>query len=66
MTWPDGKVQTKTNVKTDQVVTLKNSEASFAGNISNISIEPAFEEVGQKLIDRPAIHHEDRYNDFDD
>ncbi|MEJ7681055.1 MAG: VCBS repeat-containing protein [Segetibacter sp.] len=35
-------------------------------NISNIPIEPAFEEVGQKLIDRPAIHHENRYNDFDD
>ncbi len=66
VTWPDGKVQVMANVKTDQAVTLKNSEASFAGNISNRSIEPAFEEVGQKLIDRPAIHHEDRYNDFDD
>ena len=25
-----------------------------------------FEEVGQKLIDAAAIHHEDRYNDFND
>ena len=66
VTWPDGKVQVVTNVKTDQVITLKNSEAAFVGNISNKPVEPAFKEVGQKLIDHPAVHHEDRYNDFDD
>jgi hypothetical protein len=54
------------NVKADKAITLKNSDASFAKKISNSHIRPAFEEVGQKLIDRPAVHHEDRYNDFDD
>lgn len=66
VTWPDGKVQVITNVKADQAITLKNSDALSGVNISNMQIEPEFEEVGQKLIDHPAIHHEDRYNDFDD
>jgi hypothetical protein len=66
VTWPDGKVQVMANVKSDQAITLKNSEASFTKNTSNIRMEPLFEEVTQKLIDRPAVHHEDRYNDFDD
>ncbi len=66
VTWPDGKVQVMANVKTDHAITLKSRDASFVGNISNIPVEPAFEEVGKKLIDGPAVHHEDRYNDFDD
>lgn len=66
ITWPDGKVQVMTNVKADQAITLKNIDASFTKNISDKTIKPQFEEVGQKLIDRPAVHHEDRYNDFDD
>jgi hypothetical protein len=66
VTWPDGKVQVMTNVKSDQAITLKNRDGSFVRTISNIHIEPGFEEVGQKLINRPAVHHENRYNDFDD
>ncbi|MEJ7681054.1 MAG: ASPIC/UnbV domain-containing protein [Segetibacter sp.] len=31
VTWPDGKVQVMANVKTDQAITLKNSDASLAG-----------------------------------
>ncbi|MEJ7738250.1 MAG: VCBS repeat-containing protein [Chitinophagaceae bacterium] len=65
VTWPDGKVQVITNVKADQAIMLKYSEASVVRNISNVEIEPVFEEVGQKLIDGAAVHHEDRYNDFD-
>jgi len=66
VTWPDGKVQILVNVKTDQAITLKNSDASLLQNISNTHSEPPFEEVGHKLIDQPAVHQEDRYNDFDD
>jgi len=65
VTWPDGKLQTITNIKTDQTITLKNSDASVTSNLFNTSVTPAFEEVGEKLIDHPAVHHEDRYNDFD-
>ncbi len=65
VTWPDGKVQVMANVKTDQTITLKNSDASVENKISNADTTPAFEEVGNKLIDGAAIHHEDRYNDFD-
>ena len=66
VTWPDGKVQVMVNVKTDQAITLKNNEAAIVPNIANVKPEPIFEEVGTKLIDGAAIHHEDRYNDFND
>jgi len=66
VTWPDGKVQVMTNIKTDQTITLKNSEASVVRKVPNVEIKPVFEDVGQKLIDGAAIHHENRYNDFDD
>jgi enediyne biosynthesis protein E4 len=65
VTWPDGKVQVIANVKPNQTITLKNVEASLVKNTSNVVVEPLFDEVGQKLIDGAAIHHEDRYNDFD-
>ncbi len=64
VTWPDGKVQLETNIKADQAITLKNTQASIVPNIAN-AVTPVFEEVGQRLIDKPAIHLEDRYNDFD-
>jgi hypothetical protein len=63
--WPDGKVQSIKNVKADQTITLKNTDAALK-NIGDIQIEQAFEEVGQNLIDANAVHHEDRYNDFND
>jgi len=66
VTWPDGKVQVLANVKTNQAISLKNNEASLTRNIAKTEAEPVFEEVGQKLIDGAAVHHEDRYNDFDD
>ncbi|MBD0368664.1 MAG: CRTAC1 family protein, partial [Flavisolibacter sp.] len=65
VTWPDGNVQIITNVKTDQTITLKYSDASPATGVSTPPVQTAFEEVGQKIMDQPAVHHEDRYNDFD-
>lgn len=64
--WPDGKIQILTNVKADQVVTLKNSEASLTKNSVAAPVATTFEEVSGKLIDGAAVHHEDRYNDFND
>ncbi len=66
VTWPDGKVQVITNVKADQTITLKNSDASVIKNIPVLQTKQAFEEVGEKLIDPAAVHHEDRYDDFND
>ena len=65
VTWPDGKTQVMTNVKTDQTITLKNSDAQLVSNVI-VATKPIFEEVGEKLLDAAAIHHEDRYNDFND
>ena len=66
VTWPDGKTQIITAVKTDQTLTLNNSDATKTENISHEHIQCVFEEVGQQLIDPAAVHHEDRYNDFND
>ncbi len=66
VTWPDGREQVITNVKTDQTITLKNSDASVGKNNTEVKAEHVFEEVGQKLIDAAAVHHEDRYDDFND
>ncbi|MEJ7586156.1 MAG: VCBS repeat-containing protein [Ferruginibacter sp.] len=65
ITWPDGKVQVTTNVKADQVITLQHSNASIFKSTVAAS-RPVFEEVGHKLIDGEAMHHENRYNDFND
>ncbi len=66
VTWPDGKVQFITQVKSDQTITLKNSEAILIPTHLNTNAKPAFEEVGSQIIVGPAVHHEDRYNDFND
>jgi enediyne biosynthesis protein E4 len=63
--WPDGKLQVITNVKADQTITLKNSDASTINNFLP-QFRQAFEEVGDQLIDAAAVHHEDSYNDFND
>ena len=65
VTWPDGKTQVMTNVKTNQTITLKNSDAQLINNVIVVN-KPIFEEVGEKLLDAASIHHEDRYNDFND
>ena len=65
VTWPDGKIQVLTNVKADQTITLKNTDAAIK-NVGDIQIEQTFEEVGKNLIDTNAVHHENRYNDFND
>ena len=67
VSWPDGKTQILTNVKSDQTITLKNSDALHSRITHIISAsKPMFEEVEQKLIEGDAVHHEDRYNDFND
>ena len=64
--WPDGKEQIIKNLRADQTITLKNSDASIIKNNSEVQTEPVFEDVSQRLIDDAAVHHEDRYNDFND
>jgi hypothetical protein len=64
--WPDGKVQAMVNVKPDQTITLKYNDASVPGIISVVKTETLFEDDSHKLISPAAVHHEDRYNDFND
>ena len=65
ITWPDGKVQSLANVKSNQTITLKNSDAVTQPDKTIISASPMYVE-GKNLIEGDAVHHEDRYNDFND
>ncbi|MCC6288237.1 MAG: VCBS repeat-containing protein [Chitinophagaceae bacterium] len=66
VSWPDGKVQVLTNIKADQTITLKDSDASVTKQTPATPIHTLFAEVSHNLIDGAAVHHENRYNDFDD
>lgn len=66
VTWPDGKIQLITNVQADQAIVVKYSDALPGKKVEGVHTEPSFEEVGESLLDKTAVHHEDRYNDFDD
>lgn len=66
VTWPDGKVQLIKNVKADQAITLKYSDAAVSNNLGLQQPEKLFNEVGDKLMDASAVHYENRHNDFND
>jgi hypothetical protein len=65
VTWPDGKVQALTNVKSNQVITLKNSDASAAPAVHPVNASSLYI-AADDMIEGDATHHENRYNDFDD
>lgn len=65
VTWPDGKVQRLTNVKSDQTLTLKNSDAVANPDNPEIISLPIYD-AQNNLIEGDAVHHENRYNDFND
>ena len=65
VSWPDGKVQSLANVKSNQTITLKNSDAVTQPDKTIISASPMYVEE-KNLIEGDAVHHEDRYNDFND
>ncbi len=63
--WPDGKMQVLTQVRTDQTIMVRYSDASetYAAKEENLVSE--FEEIGRQVIRGDATHHEDRYNDYE-
>ncbi len=65
VSWPNGKEQTLLNIKVDQTLTLKESEATQPVKPSRIDANSLFVS-GQQKMDPAAVHHEDRYNDFND
>jgi hypothetical protein len=66
VTWPDGKSQVITGEKTNQTITLKYTDATEAKKTIKTSANTLYQDVTNKLIPTPAVHHENRYNDFDD
>lgn len=64
VTWPGGKRQQLFNVKTDQTITLTSADAVESAPAPQYKT-PLYQELGQILLNQPADHHEDRYNDFD-
>jgi enediyne biosynthesis protein E4 len=65
VTWPDRKMQVLTNVKSNQAITLKNSDANAVPPVRPASPSSLYVEAND-MIEGDATHHEDRYNDFDD
>ncbi|MCK0191049.1 VCBS repeat-containing protein [Arenibacter sp. F20364] len=61
--WPDDRTQKFNNIKTNQFLTLKNSEALdiFVPNNKNI-VNPLLKELGNSEL---LVHKENNYNDFD-
>jgi enediyne biosynthesis protein E4 len=64
--WPDGKIQQLVNMKADRIITLKNSDAVINSATSSQSHPGLYHDVSQQYMDHAAVHHENRYNDFDD
>jgi hypothetical protein len=64
VTWPDGKEQILTHIKSDRTIILNYSEASQAEKVPEKKEIPEFEEISQKIIRGDVRHHENRYNDY--
>lgn len=62
VTWPDGKEQLLQNIKANQALTLKYTDAHAAPKTIP-RIIPLFTSSRQ-MMDPAAVHHEDRYDDF--
>jgi hypothetical protein len=61
--WPDDRTQKFNTIKTNQFLTLKNSEAQdiyFPNN--KIIVDPLLKELGNSKL---VVHKENNYNDFD-
>lgn len=63
--WPDRKVETMTNIKADQTLTLHHTDAAVAEDHMAKKAAPFFEEVSARVIPVEARHVENRNNDFD-
>ncbi|MHA6246764.1 VCBS repeat-containing protein [Pontibacter sp. CAU 1760] len=63
ITWPDGRVQRRTNVKADQVITLSHQEAVAEKQLSNASGPPLFQPANAKHK-ISYTHREEPYVDF--
>ncbi|MDX2302088.1 MAG: VCBS repeat-containing protein [Microscillaceae bacterium] len=64
VTWPDGKQQILKNLKADQIIELKYTDAQVPQVLSAQTGKPLFEEISQEL-GVEYLHREDNYNDFE-
>ena len=60
--WPDDRTQKFNNIKTNQFLTLKNSEAQDIFVPNNKSVNPLLKELASSKL---LVHKENNYNDFD-
>lgn len=64
--WPNGKMQQLTNIKTDQTLTLNNSDATLDADAHVVVPQGWYTDISDKAMDKAAVHKENRYNDFND
>jgi enediyne biosynthesis protein E4 len=66
VTWPDGKEQRISNVKTNTTILLNYSDAVKPKQPVVEKSKPMYEEVSNGIVRGDATHHENRHNDFND
>ena len=64
VTWPDGKVQVLTDIKSDQTIYLSHDQAKNVEIIPIVKYKPEFEEISKQVIFGDTKHHENQFNDF--
>jgi len=63
--WPNRKMQILTNVPVNQTIILKQNEATIPFSAkTNKPATTLFRDVTAEVLTTPAIHHENRFNDF--
>ena len=67
VTWPDQRVQliTNININTNQLLTLKHTDATVRAALSDDKIQPLFRDVTAEVLGDLGLHEENDYNDFD-
>ncbi|MFP4091569.1 MAG: VCBS repeat-containing protein, partial [Cyclobacteriaceae bacterium] len=65
VTWPDERVEVRTEVTANQRLTLSYAEALEKGNKPAEKTKPLYTNVSGQLFENPLMHNENEYNDFD-
>jgi len=63
--WPNGKVQEEVNIASNQTLVIKQSDADLDFVVEDKKGNGFFKDATSSVLGSPAIHKENRYNDFD-
>lgn len=67
VTWPDGQINVRRNVKADQFIVVEKTSPTRKSNFSDTDDDnPIIKEVTENVIDGDTRHVENKYIDYDD